>query len=149
MTEVDHSRPALVVRPYEPADEDAVVDLWEDCGLTRPWIDPRADIALKIRHQPEGFLVGLLDGELVATVVAGFDGRRGWLNYVAVHPGLQGNGLGRAMVAAAEAELAARGCPKVNLQVRHDNASMIAFYERLGYLDDHVVTLGKKLAPPG
>lgn len=138
----------VVVRPYAPADEDAVVALWEACGLTRPWIDSRSDIALKARHQPDGFWVGTAAGDVVGTVVAGFDGRRGWLNYVAVRPDLQGRGLGRRLVEVAETDLAARGCPKVNLQVRHDNAAMIAFYEHLGYADDHVVTLGKKLAPP-
>jgi ribosomal protein S18 acetylase RimI-like enzyme len=140
--------PALVVRPYVPADEDVVVALWEACALTRPWIDSRADIALKLRHQPAGFLVGTVGDEVVATVVAGFDGRRGWLNYLAVHPARRGRGYGRQLVEAAEADLAARGCPKVNLQVRHDNAEVIAFYEHLGYADDHVVTLGRRIAPP-
>lgn len=135
----------MAVRPVAPSDEDAVVGLWSACGLLRPWIDPRREIALKARHQPDGFWVAVAGDEVVGTVVAGFDGRRGWLNYLAVDPAWRRRGLGAALVGVAERDLASRGCPKVNLQVRHDNDAVLAFYEHLGYVDDHVVSLGKRL----
>jgi ribosomal protein S18 acetylase RimI-like enzyme len=121
------------------------VALWATCGLLRPWIDPRGEIALKQAHQPEGFWVAEADGVVVGTVVAGFDGRRGWMNYLAVAPGWRHRGLGAALVGVAERDLAARGCPKVNLQVRHDNGAVLGFYAALGYAEDHVVSLGKRL----
>ena len=85
------------------------------------------------------------DDRVVGTVIAGFDGRRGWLNYLAVAPEHRGRGLGRHLVHVAERDLAGRGCPKVNLQVRADNEEAVGFYEALGYADDGVVTLGKRL----
>lgn len=135
----------VAVRPYASGDEGAVVALWGACELLRPWIDPRREITIKLRHQPDGFWVAEADDEVVGTVVAGFDGRRGWLNYLAVAPAWRRRGLGAALVGVAERDLAGRGCPKVNLQVRHDNAAVVAFYEHLGYVDDHVVSLGKRL----
>ena len=135
----------MAVRRYEPADEDATVELWQRCDLLRPWIDARREIAIKGAHQPEGFWVAIAHGQVVGSVIAGFDGRRGWLNYLAVAPEQRGRGLGRHLVHVAERDLAGRGCPKVNLQVRADNRAAVAFYEALGYADDHVVTLGKRL----
>lgn len=132
---------------FRPDDTEAVIALWERCELTRPWIDARSEIALNQRTQPDGFHVAELDGAVVGTVVAGFDGRRGWLNYLAVDPEHRGRGLGARLVHAAERHLAALGCPKVNLQVRHDNDAVVAFYERLGYVDDRVLSLGKRLPP--
>ena len=139
--------PGVVVRACRDDDVGAVVDLWRRCGLTRPWIDPEADLALKRRHQPEGTWVAERHGRVVGTVLVGFDGRRGWLNYLAVDPDLRGRGLGRHLVHVAERDLAGRGCPKVNLQIRHDNVGARGFYEALGYVDDRVVSLGKRLPP--
>jgi ribosomal protein S18 acetylase RimI-like enzyme len=136
----------LRIRPYQPADEEAVVSLWYACGLIRPAIDPRKEIQRKVQVQPDLLLVGVVDGEIVATVMAGYEGHRGWLNFVAVNPKLQRMGLGRAMVAEAERLLRAAGAPKINLQVRTSNASVIEFYRRLGYVPDEVVSLGKRLA---
>lgn len=137
------------IRPFEEADRAAVVGLWHACGLTRPWNDPDRDIDRKLGVQPELFLVGEVDGEVdgtvVATVMAGFDGHRGWMNYLATAPTHRGRGYARALVAAAEDRLLALGCPKVNLQIRATNADVLAFYAALGYGTDDVVSLGKRL----
>jgi ribosomal protein S18 acetylase RimI-like enzyme len=146
----------MEIRPFAPADEDAVVALWERCGLTRPWNDPRKDIRRKLAVRPDLFLVGLLRDTIVATVMAGYEGHRGWINYLAVAPEHQRKGLGRSIMMAAEGRLRAAGCPKINLQVRATNHDVIAFYRALGYAVDEVVSLGKRLerdeespAPPG
>ncbi|PZE65342.1 GNAT family acetyltransferase [Curtobacterium sp. MCBD17_021] len=136
-----------VIRPFRPADTDAVVALWESCGLVRPWNDPRRDIARKLTVQPELFLVATDREAVVAAGMAGFDGHRGWVNYLAVRPEEQGGGLGRAMMSEFERLLTAMGCPKLNLQVRAGNEQVMAFYESLGYAPDHAVSLGKRLIP--
>jgi ribosomal protein S18 acetylase RimI-like enzyme len=133
------------IREFQPSDEAFVIALWETCGLTRPWNDPRRDIQRKLSRQPELFLVGLLDGSIVASVMAGYDGHRGWIYYLAVSPAHQNRGLGRQIVAHAERLLAEAGCPKINLLVRSSNAPVIEFYRGLGYSQDDVVTLGKRL----
>ena len=107
----------LEIRPYSPVDEQAVVCLWKACGLVVPWNDSQRDIQRKLRVQADLFLVGLVDGEIVATAMAGFEGHRGWINYLAVHPDRQRSGLGRRMMDAAESRLRAAGCPKINVQV--------------------------------
>jgi len=135
----------MVVRTFVGADEMSVVALWERCGLTRPWNDPRKDICRKIAVRPDLFLVGILDGVVVASVMAGYEGHRGWINYLAVAPEHRGKGLGRAMMAKAERLLREAGCPKINLQVRSSNTEVIEFYRRLGYTVDDVVSLGKRL----
>lgn len=136
----------LAIGSFEPADEAAVIALWHRCGLVRPWNDPAKDIARKQAEQPE--LFGVLRDEeagVVGTVMAGYDGHRGWINYLAVEPNRQRQGLGRRLMAWAEAALAARGCPKINLQVRQGNEAVLGFYAALGYADDRVVSLGKRL----
>lgn len=135
----------MTVRPYMPSDEDAVVALWDTCGLTRPWNDPRRDIARKQAEHPELFLVGKRDDALIATAMAGYDGHRGWLNYLAVHPDHRRQGYGRVLVETIEARLTALGCPKLNLQVRSDNAEAVEFYRSLGYATDAVISLGRRL----
>jgi ribosomal protein S18 acetylase RimI-like enzyme len=135
----------LVIRTFTDADEAAVVALWQAAGLTRPWNDPHADIARKRTVQPELFLVGELGGEIVASAMAGYDGHRGSVYYLAVSPGQQRRGHARALMAEVERRLEALGCPKLNLMVRHDNTIAIGFYERLGYDPQAVVTLGKRL----
>jgi ribosomal protein S18 acetylase RimI-like enzyme len=137
----------LVVRPFTVEDQVAVIALWHECALVVPWNDPAQDIFLKLQVQPELFLVGLIGNAVIATVMAGYDGHRGWLNYLAVSPECQKRGVGRRMVGAAQTRLAAIGCPKINLQVRASNADVIAFYERLGFSQDNVVSLGKRLSP--
>jgi ribosomal protein S18 acetylase RimI-like enzyme len=133
--------------PTEIADADveAVVDLWRRCGLTRPWNDPFDDIAQARRTADSTVLVVREGHRLVATVMVGFDGHRGWIYYLAVDPDAQGGGRGRAMMAAAEAWLKARGAPKLQLMVREDNVQALGFYDRLGLERQAVVTLGKRL----
>ncbi len=141
----------MKIRACAAGDEEAVVALWEACGLTRAWNDPRRDIARKLAVQPELFLVGTVEGVLMASAMAGFDGHRGWVWYVAVAPAHRGRGHGRALMHEAERLLRERGCPKLNLQVRSDNAGAAAFYRRLGYAEDAVIGLGKRLiadSPP-
>jgi ribosomal protein S18 acetylase RimI-like enzyme len=135
----------MLIRPFRRDDTDAVVQLWTDCSLVRPWNDPRADIERKLTEQPELFLVGEVDGTLVATAMAGYDGHRGWVHYVAVDPTRRREGLGRAIVGRVESLLVERGCPKLNLQVRSDNTVVLGFYRGLGYGEDQVVSLGKRL----
>jgi ribosomal protein S18 acetylase RimI-like enzyme len=133
------------VRPFLEPDEPAVIALWEACGLTRPWNDPRKDIARKLAVQREWFLVGEEGGQLVATAMAGYDGHRGWVNYLAVAPAARGRGHGRALMTEVERRLREAGCPKLNLQVRASNAAVLGFYRRLGYVQDEVVSLGRRL----
>jgi len=134
------------IRPFADADEQAVVDLWTRCGLIRPWNDPHADIAGKRSIQPELFLVAVADGgAIVGSVMAGYDGHRGWINYLATEPARRRQGIARALMHAAEAGLARLGCPKINLQIRGDNREAIAFYQRLGFAEDAVVSMGKRL----
>lgn len=133
------------IRAFRPADEPALIELWQACGLTRAWNDPRKDIARKLAVQPELFLVGELDGALVASVMAGYEGHRGWVNYLAVSPAHRKRGFGRLLMQHVERLLLERGCPKLNLQVRNANAEALAFYRRLGYVQDESVSLGKRL----
>jgi len=139
----------MKIRPFVEDDQDRVVELWERCGLLRPWNDPHKDIARKLKVQRELFLVGEIDGRLVAAMMVGYEGHRGWVNYLAVDPERQRLGLGREMMAEAESRLKAMGCPKIQLQVRRDNADAIAFYHRLGYAEDAVVNMGKRLIEDG
>ena len=137
--------PAPRLRPYRETDESAVLALWRECGLLRPWNDPRKDIRRKLRVNPEWFLVLERGDALVGSVMAGYEGHRGWINYLAVAPGAQRTGLGRLLMAEAERLLRTAGCPKINLQVRTGNADVIAFYRRLGFVVDDCVSLGKRL----
>jgi len=137
----------IEIRPFEPSDSDAVVQLWTDCGLVVPWNDPRKDIQRKLSVQSEMFLVGCSDIHLIASVMAGYDGHRGWINYLAVHPEHRNSGIGRRMMEEAEDLLRAASCPKINLQVRSSNAAVIEFYQGVGFTTDDVVSLGKRLEP--
>ena len=133
------------IRAFVEADETRVIDLWARCGLLRPWNDPQQDIARKLRVQRELFLVGEIDGRIVGVVMAGYEGHRGWVNYLAVEPELRGRGLGRQLMLAIERLLGERGCPKVSLQIRRGNRDVVRFYESLGYAEDDVVSMGKRL----
>ena len=110
-----------------------------------PWNEPREDMRRKVAVQPDLFLVGTLADDVVATVMAGYEGHRGWINYLGVLPELRRRGVGRRMMHAAEAKLRAIGCPKINLMVRDTNAGVVAFYERLGFTVEERVCLGKRL----
>lgn len=135
------------VRPFADDDEDAVVALWHAAGLVRPWNDPHRDIARKRQVQRDLFLVAADDAVVVGTAMAGYDGHRGWVYYLAVAPERRGAGLGALLMREAEARLLALGCPKVNVQVREGNEPVAAFYDRLGYAPDGATGLGKRLIP--
>jgi len=139
----------MQIRAFEEGDTDEVVALWRLCGLTRPWNDPHRDIARKLEVQRELFLVGVEEGNgaVIASITAGYEGHRGWVNYLAVHPDARGAGHGRSLMAEVEALLLARGCPKVSLLVRGDNREALAFYTAIGYAVDDAVLLGKRLIP--
>jgi len=147
------------IRVFAPEDTDRVIELWQACDLIRPWNDPRADIARKLSVQPELFLVAE-DGDpdpgldpdgaaaasrVVGSVMAGYDGHRGWLYYLASDPARRGEGIGRLLTAEAEARLLAMGCPKVQLMVRAENDAVIAFYDALGYEGNEVLVRGKRM----
>jgi len=137
----------LEVRPYRDTDEAAVVALWSRLFPdTRQWNQPAAYIRRKLAVQRELFLVGAIEARAVATVLAGYDGVRGWIYHLAVAAGRRRAGIGRAMMAEAEAKLRALGCPKVNLQVRTDNAEVVRFYERIGFTVERRVSFGKALS---
>ncbi|MCF7807560.1 MAG: GNAT family acetyltransferase [Candidatus Marinimicrobia bacterium] len=135
----------LNIRPFKREDEAAIVDLWHACNLVVPWNDPHRDIQLKLQVNPEWFLVGYLDDELIATVMAGYEGHRGWINYLAVHPDHQRQGHAKQLMEQAEMLLKETGCPKINLQVRAKNTDVIAFYKTLGYKSEDIVNLGKMI----
>jgi len=137
--------PDVRIRSYVESDQDAVVDLWRDCGLVVPQNDPIKDIHRKLRVQPDMFLVGLLGPRIAGTVMVGYEGHRGWINYLAVASDCRHGGFGRRLMDEAEARLRALGCPKINLQVRTSNADIIAFYKRVRYSVDDVVSMGKRL----
>ena len=149
-----------MIRPFEVADTDAVIAIWRACELTRPWNNPRADIARKLAVQPELFFIGCHAQTPIETPIAtamfGYDGHRGWLYYFAVLPEYQNKGYGRALLAHGEAALTAMGCPKINLQIRDTTTNttgtttgtthtVTAFYEKSGYRADAVLSYGKRL----
>ena len=137
----------LAIRPYHSTDEAAIIQLWHDCGLTRPWNDPRKDIERKHAVQADLFLVGEADGAIVATLMGGYDGHRAWINYLAVSPAHQRRGHATALMQAVERKLLAMGCPKINLLIRLGNVAVKDFYATLGFEQDEVISLGKRLIP--
>lgn len=142
------------IRPLLESDTEALIALWRRCGLTRPWSDPRRDILRKLDVQREWFLVGEIGGQVVAGVMAGYDGHRGWVNDLGVEPAHRRQGLGRLLMQALETRLQAAGCPRIDLQIRHDNEPAVGFYVALGYVEDATRSFGKCLiddrdsAPP-
>lgn len=137
--------PRVEIRTFEEKDETEVIALWGPCGLLRPWNDPRKDIARKLHIQRDLFLVGTLDGTIVGSVMGGYEGHRGWVNYLAVEPSHRRRGIGRTLMKEIERRLSALGCPKVNLQIRAENEEAIQFYERIGFAMDAVLSMGKRL----
>jgi ribosomal protein S18 acetylase RimI-like enzyme len=135
----------MIIRPYSAENENAVIELWRRCNLTRPQNNAQKDIERKMKVNPELFLVGLEGGKVVATAMGGYEGHRGWVYYLAVEPGHQRKGLGGQIMAALEERLMAKGCPKINVMVRDDNIGAVKFYEKIGYKGDGVVELGKRL----
>jgi ribosomal protein S18 acetylase RimI-like enzyme len=135
----------VLVRAYRESDEARVIELWTFAGLVKSWNDPKKDIARKLKVQRELFLVAELEGVVVGVVMAGYEGHRGWVNYLAVDIGQRRRGIGSALMRDAERRLRLLGCPKINLQVRAENSGVQAFYAALGFKTDDVVSLGKRL----
>lgn len=133
------------IRAFEEKYKGEVIELWRECNLVVPQNDPAKDIERKLKVDPDLFLVGLIDEEVVATVMGGYEGHRGWINYLAVKPSQQRKGNGQAIMQAVEFLLKKKGCPKINLQVRATNEAVIEFYSAIGYGNDNVVGLGKRL----
>lgn len=135
----------MQIRTFHSEDAAAVIALWQACDLTRPWNDPHKDITRKLTVQPELFVVGIEDNQVIASAIFGYEGHRGWVNYLAVSPAHRRKGHASALMRWGEEALKARGCPKINLQIRSSNAPVMAFYQSLGYAQDEVVSLGKRL----
>lgn len=135
----------MKIRPYQNSDQNSVIQLWVDCGLVAPQNNPIQDIKRKLEVNPEWFLVGLVKEKIIASCMVGYEGHRGWINYLAVSPKEQRKGFATQMMREAQNLLANADCPKINLQIRSSNMQVIAFYESLGFKDDKVTSLGKRL----
>ena len=136
----------LNVRPFGPDDEHQVIDLWTACNLIVSSNNPVEDIKRKMDDSPELFFVGEMGSDIVATCMAGYDGHRGWIYYLAVKPAMQKRNIASSMMRHAENILKSLGCPKINLMVRRSNPGVISFYDKIGYADDPVVVLSKRLS---
>lgn len=135
----------MIITPYIHEYKDAVIGLWQKCNLTRPLNNPESDIERKLRFNPELFLVGLIDGTVMASVMGGYDGHRGWIHYLAVDPNHQRKGYGQQIMNEIGKKLREKGCPKINLQVRADNNAVVKFYESIGYMPEDRVSMEKRL----
>lgn len=135
----------MKIRTYQSSDEKHLIDLWIKCGLTVPWNDPKKDIQRKVSDSPEMFFVGEKDGKIVASCMAGYDGHRGWIYFLAVKPEYQNRGFAKQILDHAEKELLDIKCPKIELMVRHTNDKVVSFYKHAGYKDDPVIVLSKRL----
>jgi len=131
-------------RPLEDGDITDVIALWTECGLVRSWNDPARDIAFARGKENSEILVGVAEGKLVSSAMVGHDGHRGWLYYVSVAPAIQGQGVGKATVRAAEAWLKGRGIWAINLNIRTENGKVRNFYAALGYELRDVVVMGRR-----
>ena len=136
---------SLLIRPFKEGDEEALVSLWNMCKLTVPWNDPYKDIARKLKVQAELFLVGYLEDKLIASVMSGYDGHRGWINYFAVHQDFQGRGYGKQLMYNVENRLRELGCPKINLQIREWNDKVLTYYQKLGFVEEKRINMGKRI----
>jgi len=133
------------IRTYQSSDEQQIINLWTECGLTVPWNDPKKDIQRKVNDSPEMFFVGEKDGKIVASCMAGYDGHRGWIYFLAVKPEYQNKGYARIILEHAEKALLDIECPKIELMVRHTNDKVVSFYTHAGYKDDPVIVMSKRL----
>ncbi len=130
---------------YDPAYQQALINLWKECNLVVPQNDPVVDIQKKLDFQPQLFFIALLNDQLVGSIMAGYEGHRGWLNYLAISPKHQRQGYGKRLVDEATEKLRKLGCQKINAQIRKTNLSAIEFYKRIGFKEDNVISLGKRL----
>jgi ribosomal protein S18 acetylase RimI-like enzyme len=135
----------MLIRAYADKDEKQVIELWNECGLTRSWNNPQLDIQRKQKVQSEWFFVGEENDAVIATAMFGYDGHRGWVNYLAVSPNHQRKGYANKLMQHGEMILKSVGCPKLNLQIRATNTQVQAFYKSIGYTEDEVVSFGKRL----
>ncbi len=135
----------LLIAPVAESDTDALAGLWQRCDLTRPWNDPRADIAFALRSPATAILGGRFGGKLMASVMVGHDGHRGWVYYLAVDPAIRGHGFGEMIMRAAEDWLRKRGVAKIMLMVRPDNEAVCSFYDAIGYARQERVIYAKWL----
>ncbi|MCP4584207.1 MAG: GNAT family acetyltransferase [candidate division Zixibacteria bacterium] len=136
----------MEIRSYIDDDEEAIAALWREVFPGSPaWNDPKTDIRRKLEIQPELFLVAIIDSNPIGTAMAGYDGHRGWVYYVAVKPKYRRQGIGEALMRKIERGLKQIGCPKLNLQVRADNDEVVAFYKKLGYKVEPRISMGKLL----
>ena len=135
----------MKIRTYSKGDLLSVIQLWKDTGLVVAQNDPHKDIERKLKVDPGLFLVGELNGEIIGSVMGGYDGHRGWINYLAVKPSEQRKGYARELMHKVETLIQKKGCPKINLQVRNTNTEILKFYTAIGYADDNVVGLGKRI----
>jgi ribosomal protein S18 acetylase RimI-like enzyme len=135
----------FTIRPYQNSDKRDVIKLWDMCDLIVPQNDPEKDIYEKMSFQPDLFFIGNYNKVLIGTIMVGYDGHRGWIYYLAVHPGYRRNGFGNKLMNHAAKVLSDMGCSKINVQIREYNAMVIGFYKKLGYTDDHVISLGKRI----
>ncbi len=135
------------IKPYHPDNQQAVINLWQACNLVVAWNDPVKNIQRKMLVDPDLFLIGELSEDIVATVMGGYEGHRGWINYLAVSPEHQRKGYARAMMQQVEVLILQKGSPKINLQVRSNNIDVIQFYQAIGYDIENAVGLGKRLIP--
>lgn len=133
----------LEIRRFVIEDTDSVLAVWQSAGLLRGAVNPRNDIQKKLRHSPDSFFVGVYDGQIVATVIVGYDGLRGWLYRLAVRPDYQRRGIGRAMVEYAENWLREQGCPRVKIQIDPDKVGVVDFYRKCGFVEQEVISMGK------
>ncbi len=133
------------MREFTLSDTADVISLWEACGLTVPWNDPKKDIDRKMKVNPELFLVMEENNKIIGSVMGGYDGHRGWINYLAVCPKNRKKGIGKKLMFLVEEKIKEKGCPKINLQVRENNTDVIEFYNAIGYSIDKAVSFGKRL----
>ena len=135
----------LVIRTYDKKDENKVIELWKASKIIVPQNNPKIEIKSKVDFQPDLFFVGLIQEKLIATIMIGYEGHRGWINYLVVHPDYQRKGLGKQLMDYATKILLKMGCQKINVQIRETNKSVIKFYDKLGYTNDEVISYGKRI----
>lgn len=135
----------LTIESFREKRRAELIELWRRAGLTVPWNDPDRDIDAKLAFQPELLLIALEENRLVGTVMVGYEGHRGWIQYLGVDPDHRRRGIGGRLLAAAEEKLRVLGCPKINLMVRAGNAEVVRFYERQGFAVEDRVCMGRRL----
>ncbi len=136
----------MLIREYKPDDLNQLIALWKICNLISPLNNPLRDIERKLQVDPDLFLVGEANSMIISSVMGGYEGHRGWVNYLAVHPDHRRKGYGFQIMSHVEHLLKDKGCPKINLQVRNNNKDVLAFYKKIGFSDDDVISLGKRIS---